>query len=135
MLLVDTGVFVSAADRSEHRHSECVALLRERQDLYVAGPVIPETAWMLESRLGPFAEERFVSLVTSGRIEIVDLVSVDYLRVLALIRRYADLGLGFVDASIVAVAERLQVTTIATLNRRDFAVVQPDHVESFDLIP
>ena len=57
-------------------------------------------------------------LVTSGRVEIVDLISVDYLRVLALIRRYADLGLRFVDASIVAMAERLQVTTIATLNRR-----------------
>ena len=135
MLLVDTGVFVSAADRSEHRHSECSALLRERQDLYVAAPVVPETAWMLESRLGPIAEKRFVSLVTSGRIEIVDLVPADYLRVLELIRRYADLRLGFVDASIVAVAERRNITTVATLNRRDFAVVQPDHMESLDLVP
>ena len=90
---------------------------------------------MLESRLGPFAEEQFVSLVTSGRIKVVDLISEDYLRVLALIRRYANLRLGFVDSSIMAVAERLQVTTIATLNHRDFTVVQPDHVESFVLVP
>lgn len=135
MLLVDTGVFVSAADRSEHRHHECSALLRERQDLYVAAPVVPETAWMLESRLGSIAEEQFVSLITSGRIEVIDLISVDYRRVLALIRRYANLRLGFVDSSIMAVAERLQATTIATLNRRDFAVVQPDHIESFELVP
>lgn len=90
---------------------------------------------MLENRLGPAAEDRFVSLVTSGRIEIVDLVPADYQRVLALIRRYSDLGLGFVDASIVAVAERRNITTVATLNRRDFAVVQPSHTESLDLIP
>lgn len=135
MLLVDTGVFVSAADRSERQHRECSALLREHQDLYVAAPVVPETAWMLESRLGPIAEEQFVSLITSGRIKVVDLISADYLRVLALIRRYANLRLGFVDSSIMAVAERLQVTTIATLNHRDFTVVQPDHVESFVLVP
>ncbi len=90
---------------------------------------------MLESRLGSIAEEQFVSLITSGRIEVIDLISVDYRRVLALIRRYANLRLGFVDSSIMAVAERLQATTIATLNRRDFAVVQPDHIESFELVP
>ena len=135
MLLVDTGVFVSAADRSERWHSACSALLHEHHDLIVAAPVIPETAWMLENRLGPGAEERFVSLVTSDRIEIVDLTSADYQRVLVLIRRYADLGLGFVDASIVAVAERMKIDTVTTLNRRDFAVVQPDHIESFELVP
>lgn len=90
---------------------------------------------MLENRLGPAAEERFVSLVSSGRIEIVDLILADYRRVLALIRKYSDLGLGFVDASIVAVAERRRISTVATLNRRDFAVVQPAHVESLDLVP
>lgn len=90
---------------------------------------------MLETRLGPAAEERFVYLVSSGRIEIVDLISADYERVLALIRRYSDLGLGFVDASIVAVAERRNISTVATLNRRDFAVVQPAHIETFDLAP
>ena len=49
--------------------------------------------------------------------------------------RYADLELGTVDASIVAVAERLEIEVIATLNRRDFAVVQPSHVAAFDLVP
>ena len=65
----------------------------------------------------------------------MDLILADYQRVLALIRRYSDLSLGFVDASIVAVAERRNITTVATLNRRDFAVVQPTHIESLDLVP
>ena len=46
-----------------------------------------------------------------------------------------DLGLGFVDASIIAVAERFTVTTVATLNRRDFAVVRPAHRDAFELVP
>ncbi len=52
MLLVDTGVFVSAADRNEPRHGECAALLRTRTDLVVAASVIPEAAWLIENRLG-----------------------------------------------------------------------------------
>jgi predicted nucleic acid-binding protein len=40
-----------------------------------------------------------------------------------------------VDASIIAVAERLNVTTIATLDRRDFTVVRPVHCQAFELIP
>jgi hypothetical protein len=35
------------------------------------------------------------------------------------------MGLGLVDTNVVTVAERLRIGTIATLNRRDFAVVRP----------
>lgn len=48
---------------------------------------------------------------------------------------YAEVGLGIVDVSVIAVAERLGVTTIATLNRRDFAVVRPAHCDTLDLMP
>jgi uncharacterized protein len=48
---------------------------------------------------------------------------------------YADLRLGGTDASLVALAERLGVTRIATLNRRDFSVVRPRHIDSFELLP
>ena len=50
-------------------------------------------------------------------------------------RAYADLGLGLVDASVVAIAERLGATTIATLNHRDFMVVRPRHIVAFELLP
>jgi predicted nucleic acid-binding protein len=135
VLLVDTGVFVSAADKDEPRHPECADLLRIRRELAVTSSTIPEAAWMIERRLGPAAEVRFLTLVTSVRFELVELTAEDYRHIIELIDRYADLGLGFVDASIVAVAERLDVTTIATLNHRDFAVVRPAHCDALDLIP
>ncbi len=47
----------------------------------------------------------------------------------------ADLGLGTVDASIIAVAERMNITTIATMNRRDFLVVKPAHTIAFEIVP
>ena len=135
MILVDTGIFISAADRDEPRHAVCADLLRSRRDLAVTASVIPEAAWMIERRLGPIAEARFLTLVTSGHFELIDLVARDYTEVVRLIGQYAALRLGFVDASIVAVASRLGVTTIATLNRRDFAVVRPGHCAALELVP
>ena len=73
--------------------------------------------------------------MTSDRFQIQDLRPVDYQRSIELIRQYADLGLGFVDASIIAIAERLNLTEIATHNHRDFAVVRPAHCDAFELIP
>lgn len=135
MLLIDTGIFVSAADRNEPRHSDCATLLRNRSDLAVTASVIPEAAWLIETRLGPAAEARFLTLVAGDRFTIVDLTAADYQRSIVLINTYTDLGLGFVDASIIAVAERLGHDTIATLNHRDFAVVRPTHRDAFQLVP
>ena len=49
----------------------------------------------------------------------------DWLRIAELVGRYHDLPLGMVDASVIATAERLGVTEVATLDRRHFSVVQP----------
>ncbi len=85
--------------------------------------------------IGPSAEARLLTLVTSSRFTIIDLIPGDYQRSIELITTYSTLGLGFVDASIIAVAERLLLATIATLNDRDFRVVRPTHCAAFDLIP
>lgn len=65
----------------------------------------------------------------------VDLTGGDWNRVVQLVEEYADLGLGTVDASIIAVAERLEIGVIATLNRRDFLIVRPSHVDALELVP
>ena len=66
---------------------------------------------------------------------MADLSVDDYQRCIDLIETYADLRLGLVDASVITVAENLGVTTIATLNDRDFRVVRPRHADAFHLIP
>lgn len=133
---LDTGVALSAADRDEPRHGECAQIMRTyRGQLVLPAPVVAESAWMIEARLGPAAEAHFLRLVTSSEIKVVDLRLDDYRRCIDLIETYSDLGLGLVDASIVTAAERLGIATIATLNRRDFSVVRPRHLEAFELIP
>jgi len=135
-LIVDTNVIVSAADTDEPCHADCAHLLRRhRGELVVPTPVVVESSWFIEDRLGPGAEAKFLRSVISEDLRRLDLADADWERALALVESYADLGLGLVDASIVALAERLGATTIATLNHRDFTVVRPRHVGAFDLVP
>lgn len=135
MLLLDTNILLASADVSTPEHAECVGLIDGRDDLLVPAPVAVETAWMIESRLGPHAEAAFVDSITNEEIEVVDLIEEDWQRCRDLIAQYADLRLGLVDASVVAVAERFELDTIATLNRRDFTVVRPKHRGSLTLLP
>ena len=68
-------------------------------------------------------------------LQVIDLALGDYARRVALIEQYADLGLGLVDASVIAIAENRGITTLATLNVRDFNVVRPRHTDAFTLVP
>ena len=107
-------------------------LLRQTTDAVLAGRGV--TAQLKTTIHTYRAEARFLRAL-SGELQRVDLADEDWARAVELIERYADLGLGLVDASVVAVAERLGVTDIATLDRRDFAVVRPRHVVAFTLLP
>ena len=66
---------------------------------------------------------------------VVNLELEDYARAIELVEKYADLPLDLVDASVIAIAERLEQDTIATLDRRHFSVVRPSHIEAFTLVP
>ena len=52
-----------------------------------------------------------------------------------LVGRYDDLPLGTTDASVIALAERLGVSEVATLDQRHFRVVRPSHVDALTLLP
>lgn len=97
--------------------------------------MVAEAGWLIDRQLGPAAEARFYVSIAAGDLAVEDLTAGDWERVAVLVERYADLGLGGVDASVVAVAERLGVGEIATLDRRHFTVVRPAHVDAFELLP
>jgi len=52
-----------------------------------------------------------------------------------LVLTYSSLPLGTTDAAVIAVAERLKLTEVATLDRRHFSVVRPSHVDALMLLP
>ncbi len=56
-------------------------------------------------------------------------------RIAELVETYVDFPLGFVDASLVAIAQRLGITRILALDRRRFSGIRPRHTAAFELLP
>lgn len=96
--------------------------------------VITEVLYLLAMRLGSVPEVRFLGDLAEGNFHVEPVAPADWLRIAELVARYHDLPLGTVDASVVTAAERLGVTEIATIDRRHFNVVRPNHVHAFTLL-
>lgn len=97
--------------------------------------VITEVTYLLGTRLGWEPEARFLGDLASGAFALEPVHPADPLRMVELVAQYHDLPLGTVDASVIAAAERLGVSEIATVDRRHFSVVRPKHVAAFNLTP
>lgn len=96
--------------------------------------MITEVTYLIGTRLDATAEVLLLGDLASGSLIVAPVAPVDWLRIAELVGRYRDLPLGTVDASVIAAAERLGVTEIATLDRRHFDVVTA-HLGPFTLLP
>lgn len=132
-MIVDTGILYALADRSDKHHAAAKKIFSTNAPRVVPEPVITETDWMILSRLGRDAELGFLRGLAELVIEAPS--RQDRARAAEVAEQYADLELGYVDAIIVALAERLGESTLATVDHRHFAAVRPRHVEAFDIVP
>jgi len=136
VLIVDTGVIVAATDRTDRHHQRCVDLLEaEPGPLVTTAMVITECAYLIERELGPAVEATLYQAILDQALHIEDLTARDWTRVQELVTVYADLPVGGTDASVIAIAERLDQTRVATLDQRHFTIVRPAHCPAFELIP
>lgn len=121
--LVDTGAVVALVNRADRHHGAAVDWFsRFRGELLTTEAVITETAYVLAAS---FPHQR-AALVWFERARAAGLLRVepvaDYAELARIIGRYAELPCDYADASLMALAERTGVTTIATTDQRDFSV-------------
>jgi len=135
-VVADTGPIYALIDASDAWH-ERVNSWWSRSTAKVVLPVtiLAEVTHLLQTRIGPHAETAFVRAVTDGEFTIEPLDDEDLPRIADVMHAYRDLPLGFVDASIVAIAERLEVREVLTTDRKHFGVVRPRHVRALLLLP
>ena len=134
-LVADTSVVFAAIDPTERHHAACSQLVTSGPAVVLPAPVVTETAGLALRRRNARAVEVLLEGVLDGTVEVADLDHEDYRRTHQLVVQYADLPLSFVDAAVVAIAERLEEDTIATLDHRHFSVIRPAHVKAFTLVP
>lgn len=84
MIVLDSGVLIAAADSDDGWHAQAAAIVEGHpaDQLVLPAPVVPETAWMIGSYLGPHVEAAFVASVAAGDVALVDLLAVDWSRLL-----------------------------------------------------
>jgi hypothetical protein len=138
VIVCDTGLLVAAADRDAVHNGFCADLLASlhlaRRLILVPTPVV-ERDYMVAYAGGEKLETEFLHLIVRYGITLVELEAADQERVAELVATYPDLSLQTMDAAVIAVAERLDVTEIATLQRRLFEAVQPRHTDRFTIVP
>jgi predicted nucleic acid-binding protein len=139
VIVVDSGPLVAAALAKDVNHRRCVELfasLRLNNERLVVPPfVVTEVCYLLAREGGSKPEAAFVRSLASGDFTVAPVTDAGLERTADLIEQYADLPLGVADASVMVLAEQLEVSEIATLDRRHFSVVRPQHVDAFELLP
>jgi predicted nucleic acid-binding protein len=133
-VLVDTGALLALFRENDAWHARTREWLAStRHAMVTPFPVVQETAFMFGTAHGPEAEAAFVR--SAAEFSIEQLEAADLLRAAELVETYNDFPLGFVDASIVAIAERLDIRDLLTTDRRHFGVIRPAHCERLRLLP
>ena len=129
-LLLDTGIVYAYYDRSDAWHARARTLMQsESRALILPAPVIPEVDHLLGARLGEKSRFAFYAGITGNHYFIADLPRAAYDRAAEIAERFIDLRLGFVDASLVALAASLNVPRVGTTDRRHFTPL----AKAFDL--
>lgn len=122
MIVLDTSALLALVDADDPEHASCSeGLERERPPYLVPAGILSEVTYLTERKVGLEVLESLLADLASGAYTL-DCGEEDFTRIAELVRRYADLALGFADASVIACAER-SGRRVMTLDRRDFPVV------------
>ncbi len=97
--------------------------------------LLAEIDYLLHSRLGPDAAMDFTQAIQQEEFTLIPLQAQDLARCRELTAQYRDLEIGPADATVVAAAERLQISRLLTLNLRHFRVIVPRNLPHFVLLP
>lgn len=134
--VADTSFILALFNRSDSRHVDCTNAFKNQRKIYLPQSTLAEVAYMLARSGGNEHVAYFIeNLPRVPKYEVVGLTSGDMQRTAQLLRKYSDSRIDFVDASIAAVAERLEIIRILTLDHRDFGMIRPAHTAYFELLP
>jgi predicted nucleic acid-binding protein len=135
-LILDTGPLYAALDRSDRDHAACRRLIESAvEPLVIPAPVLVEVDYWINARLHVGVLIALLDDIDAGAFLVDALQPPDYRRIRELCDRYADADIGFVDAAVLAVVERLNEPKLATLDRRHFGLLRPRHVDALSLLP
>jgi uncharacterized protein len=104
-----------------------------REPLVTVWPAITEAMYLLG--FSSKAQDALWRLLENGALKILPLEVADLPRMRELMRKYRDLPMDLADAALVRAAERERISTVFTIDRRDFEIYRPKGIRRFTILP
>ena len=118
--LIDSGPLIALFDKDDRHHERAIEFVRGFVGRFVANlAVVTEVAYLLDFSLQ--AQTDFLQWVRNGGVTLLELEPADFEPIMQLMRKYADRPMDFTDATLVAVAERLDIRDVVSIDQ-DFAI-------------
>jgi len=133
--LLDTGFLLAVLDEDDDLHAACVAALLTEPEPILPDVVLPELAYMTIRELGYDTLTGFLHSVLAGEVPVERSTPSDLERSIEIMNKYRDSRIDFVDSVIAAIAERLDIRTILTVDRRHFQMLRPQKFTHFTVLP
>lgn len=135
-VVADSGAIYALIDGSDLWHERVTTWWSSTaEEILLPVSILAEVTHLLQQRIGPMAEEAFVRAIADAEFLVEPLLDEDMSQIADIMRTYRDFPLGFVDASVIAMTERLETRSVLTTDRRHFSAVRPAHVRTLQLLP
>jgi predicted nucleic acid-binding protein len=133
--VADTGFVVALLNRSDTMHSSVTTVYTKQKQILLPQTVLAEVAYLVGRNADLATVVAFLKGLSASRFALIALIDKDVMRVAEILDEYADSRIDFVDASVMAIAERYGIKKILTLDQRDFRLFRPKHCDSFEILP
>jgi len=133
-VIADTSGIIAFLDRDDQYNSLAVNIVKNYQ-IFIPATVLPEVDYLATKYLGEKVARSFLEDLGDGYFTYLSLDLDDIKKATFIMARYKDLPLGFVDASLIVLAERHQIKRILTLDRRHFNLLQSELINYLEILP
>ena len=134
--LLDTGFLYSLLNPNDGHHQQILEAAKKIEgEVLLPSVVTTEVAYLFLKMVGVDGLIKFLQILADNRFEIIDPLPEDYARALEIVEQYRDSNIDFVDVVIVALAERLNISSILKVDQRHFRMFRPSHCDAFEILP
>ena len=131
-ILVDSGPMIALFDASDKYHHQAVKFIQSNTyPLITSLASVTETLHLLDFNRN--AQIDFIEWIRKGAVEIQNIENSDFGRIRELTNKYRDLPMDFADSCLVYLAEKLNLNSIATIDR-DFTIYRIKGRKKFKII-
>ncbi|MDE2634962.1 MAG: PIN domain-containing protein [Chloroflexota bacterium] len=135
-ILVDTGFVYALFQPADPHHERAIAFSEANfEPMLLPAVILPELGFLFGRDNGYAGVIQWLEQFRYTEARMAPMIQEDLGRIYEIAEQYADSRFDVVDCCVMAMAERLQITKIATFDSRDFSIVVPSHTDYFEILP